>query len=101
MAKPQVSFSSKSPVRFTPIMLAAPPALNWLESPPPLGFWASTTRASRKHTTSIRTRMAVYMSSSEAKKANYAGVAIKYFVKCSTKVDKVKGKKSLPRTEDA
>jgi hypothetical protein len=38
MAKPQVSFSSKSPVRFTPIMLAAPPALNWLESPPPLGF---------------------------------------------------------------
>ena len=64
MAKPQVSFSSKSPVRFTPIMLAAPPALNWLESPPPLGFWASTTSASKKQTIRIRMMRATYMRTS-------------------------------------
>ena len=61
LIKPQVSFSSRSPVRFTPIMLAAPPALNWLEIPPPFGFWASTTRASRKHTIRMRMMSAVYM----------------------------------------
>ena len=69
IAKPQVSFSSRSPVRFTPIMLAAPPVLNWLEIPPPLGFWASTTRASRKHTMRMRMTIAVYIRSKKRQKA--------------------------------
>src|SRR5690606_22023887 len=48
MINPQVNFSSRSPVFFTPIILLAEEPPNWLDSPPPLEFCANITNTSNK-----------------------------------------------------
>ena len=62
--KPQVSFSNKSPVLFTPIRLLEPPP-NWLDKPPPLEFWESTTNTSRTQTKIMILMRATYIKGGE------------------------------------
>lgn len=62
IAKPQVIFSSRSPVFFTPIILLAPEPPNWLESPPPLEFCASTTKIMRMATMIIKVIKNTYIT---------------------------------------
>src|SRR3546814_4818682 len=59
MAKPQVAFSRKSPVRCTPITWLDPP--NVEESPPPLGFCTSITTINKRQARIARTNKNAYM----------------------------------------
>src|SRR5688572_29272871 len=62
MIKLQVSFSSKSPVFLTPMILLAEEPPNWLVKPPPFAFCARITSTSNTAKKMIRLMIKVYIS---------------------------------------